>query len=69
MYTVVIIDAQKGSLDRYESGGSNYRKTHGCVCGEPVEFMSSVIESFRMCPDPKFAVELPSELSIIKKVT
>jgi hypothetical protein len=60
MATIVCVDANVGSLTRYEIGGSAVRKTHACISPVlPVTFSAKVVEGFRLMPDKEFAVEPP----------
>jgi hypothetical protein len=57
MAIIVLIDAHKGDLDRYEIGGESYRKTHACTYRKSVTFTQALIESFRVNPPSEFAVD------------
>lgn len=59
MASIVVIDANNGSLDRYEIGGEAVRKTHACTLGEKCYFTPEIIETFRLNPSPEFAVDPP----------
>lgn len=57
--TLVLVEAASGSLNRYETGGSKVRRTHGCTYGQQVTFTPKVVEEFRIWPSPEFAVDPP----------
>lgn len=65
MATIVCVDARQGSLDRYEIGGSQARKTHSCNFSElanslpAIDSLLRLVQTFRVQPDPKFVVEPP----------
>lgn len=55
MATLVLVDARQGSLDRYEIGGSTYRKTHAATLDGAFHFTPKMVEDFRLMPDARFA--------------
>lgn len=59
MATVCITDSHIGSIDRYEIGGEQFRRTHGCMYGQPVQFTPAFIENFRLMPPEEFSVAPP----------
>jgi hypothetical protein len=59
MATLVLVDARQGSLDRYEIGGSTYRKTHAATLDGEFHFTPKMVEDFRLMPDARFALEPP----------
>jgi hypothetical protein len=61
MATLVCVDANVGSLARYETGGTKVRLTHACIANPPGPrtFTPKVVEGFRLMPDKEFAVEPP----------
>jgi hypothetical protein len=59
---LVIVDAKRSALARYESGPSGARPTltHAVVADTPVSFTPGVVERFRRSPEERF--RLPSPL-------
>lgn len=58
MAALVVVDANEGSLSRYEIGGECARLTHACSYGEPVTFTPTIVEGFRVFPPDHFAIDL-----------
>lgn len=57
--TFVVVDAQRGHLTRFQTGGSKPHITHLAEApgGGPVTFTPDVIEAFRVAPPSELAVE------------
>lgn len=57
MASLVVVEAQTGSLTRYEIGGEAVRKTHACTLRKHVEFTRDIVEGFRTNSPDAFSVE------------
>ena len=55
--SIVLVEAETGTLTRYEIGGSTFRKTHCCWLNQVVTFTKRVVENFRLHPSLDFAIE------------
>lgn len=59
MSTLVMVDARAGTLDRFETGGSHFRRTHAATHDGPFDFTPKMVEDFRLMPDEKFSLTPP----------
>ena len=60
--TLVCINMDDGTLNRWETGGQHVRKTHTATPRVwPMEYSRGMIELFRTKPNPDFAVATKSK--------
>lgn len=61
MATLVVIESESGTLQRYETSPPKFVRTHGCTYGKWTNFTAKIVEDFRLMPSDDFKVEPPPE--------